>query len=623
MSSPRHGPDTEPHQTARKRRTIRARTSEPAGSRDDAPPDSPSLPPLARQSISNTPRRATDSIHSDHPDESIHAAHTGSSFQYNSPNSRECPTSRQSQPDLLYLNILQETVNDTVAGQSDAQSTPAGARPENGLNWAQHWNKPAQLDDVDNEYLAKKKVFDLPPAQYMDTIIKTYFDHVYPFAPILNRTDFVQNYRSGNCSPFLLHSISAATSLYVPIEVISGCGFADRSAAQTSFFTKANLLHQFHCGTGSLSMLQGSIILGTIILDHPCDRDFQYWFHNSVRLAIKLGVRHACLRNDGSEKMYRRIWWVLYTRDVFHLFVNTQNLRLLRDAPLLKPLTEDDWELEDITESLDLLSPISHQQKASFIMHCESAQIFGHMIPLITTDPKRDPRELIQPLDTWRASLPDKMRSDHPFHDGEFYLLDVLTTSYRFECIMCRLLRRGRWQVRDVGIREWAQQRFRSAIFELDTISKRVLVNDTIHKLPMSFITTIPALLALHIESALDSSEPELVQSMARISIQQTMLALHQLQETPAIKRALPAFEMVLSRNKLYPAVLSDGDQSTLQPVSTESTMDGSNTLSQAQSDSLSFPLDQNEHPFSYGDFLGFDFLDRWQMEQLDFTGIY
>ncbi|KAM0548426.1 hypothetical protein ACHAPJ_009912 [Fusarium lateritium] len=215
------------------------------------------------------------------------------------------------------------------------------------------------------------------------------------------------------------------------------------------------------------------------------------------------------------------------------------------------------------------------------------------------------------------------MRSDDSLQDGEFYLLEVLTTSYRFECIMCRLLRRGRWHVRDAGIREWARQRFRSAIFELDTISKRVLVNDTIHKLPMSFITTIPALLALHIETALDSSEPELVQSMARISIQQTMLALNQLQEVPAIKRALPAFEMVLSRNKLYPAALGDGEHSTVHAASTENTMDGSNILSQAQSDSLSFQLDQNEHPFSYGDFLGFDFLDRWQMEQLDFTGIY
>jgi len=31
----------------------------------------------------------------------------------------------------------------------------------------QRWNPPLPLADIDNEYLAKKGVFDLPPPQYM------------------------------------------------------------------------------------------------------------------------------------------------------------------------------------------------------------------------------------------------------------------------------------------------------------------------------------------------------------------------------------------------------------------------------------------------------------------------
>ena len=126
-----------------------------------------------------------------------------------------------------------------------------------------------------------------------DIIIKAYFDHVYPFAPILNRADFVHSYRSGETSLFLLHAICTAASNSVPIEVIHGCGYADRSAAHTAFFSKAKLFHDFQCQGGSLSMLQGSMILGAIILDHPSDRDFQYWFHNSVRRASRLGVHNV------------------------------------------------------------------------------------------------------------------------------------------------------------------------------------------------------------------------------------------------------------------------------------------------------------------------------------------
>jgi len=106
---------------------------------------------------------------------------------------------------------------------------------------------------------------------------------------------------------------------------------------------------------------------------------------------------------------------------------------------------------------------------------------------------------------------------------------------------------------------------------------------------------------------------------MARISIQYTMLALNQIQDTPAIKRALPAFEMVLSKNKLYPASVDDGPQTE---VPRDSTVSGS--IEVAPQPNSSFAEEENEMlPFLSGDLSGFEFFDRWQMEQLDFTGIY
>lgn len=65
-------------------------------------------------------------------------------------------------------------------------------------------------------------------------------------------------------------------------------------------------------------------------------------------------------------------------------------------------------------------------------------------------------------------------------------------------------------------------------------------------------MTAVPALLALHLQAALDPSESELVRSMSRISISQAMLALYQLREIPAVKKAIPLFELILSRKKLY-----------------------------------------------------------------------
>ena len=96
-------------------------------------------------------------------------------------------------------------------------------------------------------------------------------------------------------------------------------------------------------------------------------------------------------RDEASRKLYRRIWWSLHVslmsslfvsdtdgpknRDIFHFFVNTQNLRLLVTAPPIEPLTEEDWEIGDSDQTSDLLSPTTHQQKVSLIAHCELAQI--------------------------------------------------------------------------------------------------------------------------------------------------------------------------------------------------------------------------------------------------------
>ncbi|KAF5979580.1 cutinase transcription factor 1 beta [Fusarium bulbicola] len=506
--------------------------------------------PRQQQLPTNVSRQTTDSSHSDPVEESIHASHTGSSLRNDTPHSRDRRPPGQTQADLLYLNILQDTVNDTSAAQTDASDHQSNDEPDDSFNsQIHHWNPPPQLDDVDNEYLAKKKVFELPPARFMQ----------------VHRT----------------------------------------SVNKASFFSKAKLFHDFHCQGDPLSMLQGSMILGAIILDHPSDRDFQYWFHNSVRRASKMGVQNACLRDDGSQKLYRRIWWVLHNRDIFHFFINTQNMRLLANAPPISPLTEADWETEEIEQWSGILSPISQAQKVSLIAQCELAQIFGNVMSVVTSsNPSAEEiHKRILPLDAWRTSLAQRMQLMASFSDGEIYHLEALTTSYRFECIMCRLLRRGRWQMSDGGLREWAQQRFRSAIFELDTIVKRVMINNMIQKLPTTFITTITALLALHIESALDAAESSLIRSMARISVQHTMLALDQIRDTPAIKRALPAFEIVLSKNKLYPMSTSDTEQvNTMQTISQDQPLSDGHILQPPQTE---MTLPQDDQSFLYGDFIG------------------
>lgn len=109
---------------------------------------------------------------------------------------------------------------------------------------------------------------------------------------MIDGAEFIRRYRSGNSSLFLLQVILTLSTLHAPAHVLSTCGFASRSAAQESFFYKAKLLDYFSVEKDPLLVLQGSIMMCNVILDHPTDRDFGYWFHNAIRLATKLDIHN-------------------------------------------------------------------------------------------------------------------------------------------------------------------------------------------------------------------------------------------------------------------------------------------------------------------------------------------
>lgn len=137
-------------------------------------------------------------------------------------------------------------------------------------------------------------------------------------------------------------------------------------------------------------------------------------------------------------------------------------------------------------------------------------------------------------------------------------------------------------------------------------------------------VTTITALLALHIESALDSAETDLVRSMARISISQTMLVLTQGKEIPVLKRALPVFEEILAKKNLYLVSHINLGQVSAHSQSQDNSMADAYVSPHTQVSVVSSQLQQCENnPLFDVDFLGFDFLDEWQIGQLDFAGRY
>lgn len=185
-----------------------------------------------------------------------------------------------------------------------------------------------------------------------DELLRVYFNHVYPYAPVLSQPDFFKSYENGDQSIFLMQAIFAHVIPYISEQLLSDLGYADRHIAQKSFFSKAKLLYDLGCEKGQLQILQGSIILSTMSFSYASDHDYRFWLANAIRIATQMGLHRRSLEknvNRQSAILLRRIWWVIYNRDILLAVAGLENVRRLNDDDCdTAELSMDDWEEEDL-----------------------------------------------------------------------------------------------------------------------------------------------------------------------------------------------------------------------------------------------------------------------------------
>lgn len=114
-----------------------------------------------------------------------------------------------------------------------------------------------------------------------------------------------------------------------------------------------------------------------------------------------------------------------------------------------------------------------------------NSAIDGGILSAIAQDPSSDLQQLMRPLDAWRMSLPAQLQIANGSPNGDIYYIELQGTSYRYEATICRLLQRHLRGV-DAARSDWAKQRLRSAMFELDAITGRMLANGMLAKVPIS-----------------------------------------------------------------------------------------------------------------------------------------
>lgn len=170
------------------------------------------------------------------------------------------------------------------------------------------------------------------------------------------------------------------------------------------------------------------------------------------------------------------------------------------------------WSTERVPrEFQDIVPPTTSQQKALFIAMCKMSTICefatlsthglfrvlivikdGEILLTIAKDPAVKLQQLMRPLDSWRTSLSTQLQLGNQSPNSSIHYLDLMGTSYRYEATLCRLIQR---QLRcvDAPKSNYAKQRLRSAMLELDGVTGKILANDMMKKVPISLCVTLIA----------------------------------------------------------------------------------------------------------------------------------
>ncbi|KNG80716.1 hypothetical protein ANOM_011005 [Aspergillus nomiae NRRL 13137] len=365
----------------------------------------------------------------------------------------------------------------------------------------------SELDDVDSAYLRHKGVYNIPVSAVCDQLIRLFFDRVYAYAPVFDRVRFTRDYRQQKPSLFLLHAILASAIPHASIELLHDAGFDDHITAQRCFFTRAKLLHDVGGEKSQVRILQGSLFLAMSPVSRDMEKDHRYWISNAARIAIRLGLhrsRTASNFDPDSRKIYRRIWWVVYSWDTLLALHGLEAVRSFQHGEFDTPtLTKDDWGEENISPDIeDLLRPIPELHKSFLIESCKLQFGVGRFWKdFISSESGSAVEQIRDFMASWRRSLQEglKVSDVQDWNESNFWALYLNTRCYVCECVIYRMLR-SHLRPSKNALYQLADKNLTSAMFELDVMLGRISANRMAQYCP--WYTCACTALALHIEKA-------------------------------------------------------------------------------------------------------------------------
>ena len=294
------------------------------------------------------------------------------------------------------------------------------------------------VDSVELEILKLRGAFFLPSKELSIDIINSYFEHVHPLMPVINRTEFMRKFMDPNDSPLLM---------LLQAVLLCGCRVSQNpllfdsngsnNLACLTFFRRAKALYETNYESDPVSLIQTIILIG-LYWEGPEDvtKNSFYWTRVAVGLAHGFGLQRdissSTSLSNVEKKIWRRIWWCLFEKDrnVAIAFGRPSVIDLNDcDVPML---TIDDFNEDEPGNPSPY--PVNVTQALYFIHLVKLAEITGiivkHQYSVKAELNKKNKLPIIQHCDMlmgiWFTNLPREL---------EFSLNDT-STQHFYSCLL-------------------------------------------------------------------------------------------------------------------------------------------------------------------------------------------
>lgn len=136
-------------------------------------------------------------------------------------------------------------------------------------------------------------------------------------------------------------------SKFVDISILTAEGFDDRLVARACFYERTKILYDSDIELDSIVQLQALLLMSFWYENQNDSKDAWYWIGAAISLLRIMGLSENTNLENRRSKLFKRLWWSCYIRDVHIALSMRLPSRLKRTVPMLELADFDDSELHE------------------------------------------------------------------------------------------------------------------------------------------------------------------------------------------------------------------------------------------------------------------------------------